>query len=58
MKVLAMTTGELDYNTIFQQNYDEQDGTLTPLSYLLFIIFVVVMPILFISLLVSDKMSA
>lgn len=53
-----MTTGELDYNTIFQQSYDERDGILTPLSYLLFIIFVVVMPVLLINLLVSDRMSA
>ena len=53
-----MTTGELDYNTIFPQKYDEPDGTLAPISYLLFIVFVVVMPVLLINLLVSDKMSA
>ena len=58
MKVLAMTTGELDYNTIFQQKYDEPDGTLAPVSCLLFIIFVVVMPVLLINLLVSDKVFA
>ena len=43
------TAGDLDYESIF----NEADLLYSPMAYLLFIIFVVLMPILFINLLVS-----
>ena len=42
------TAGELDYSTIF----DEAALLYTPMAYILFILFVVLMPILFSNLLV------
>ena len=47
-KTIMQTTGELDYGTIF----DDASLLYTPMAYILFILFVVLMPILFSNLLV------
>ena len=49
-KTIMQTAGELDYGTIF-----EEDALLyTPMAYILFIFFVILMPILFNNLLVRS----
>ena len=48
-RVLVQTTGELDYNDLFLEG-----GLLyTPMAYILFIVFIVLLPTLFNNLLVS-----
>ena len=47
-KTIMQTAGELDYGTVF----DEAPLLYTPMAYILFILFVVLMPILFSNLLV------
>ena len=47
-KTIMQTAGELDYGTIF----DEASLLYSPMAYILFIMFVVLMPILFSNLLV------
>lgn len=48
-RVIVQTTGELDYGDIFLEG-----GLLyTPMAYILFIVFIVLMPVLFNNLLVS-----
>lgn len=47
-KVIMQTAGELDYSTIF----DEASLLYTPMAFILFFSFVVLMPILFSNLLV------
>ena len=49
-KTIMQTAGELDYGTIF-----EEDALLyTPMAYILFILFVILMPVLFNNLLVRS----
>lgn len=49
-KVIVQATGELDYGTLFLEG-----GLLySPMAYILFIVFIVLMPILFNNLLVSS----
>ena len=48
------TAGELDFETLF----NEADLVYAPMAYLLFITFVVIMPILFSNLLVSPECGA
>ena len=54
VKTMTMTTGEFDYDTIFHQGGEpgEDDIEFPPASFLLWIIFLVVMPILLNNLLV------
>ena len=48
-KVIVQATGDLDYGTLFLEG-----GLLySPMAYILFIVFIVLMPILFNNLLVS-----
>lgn len=52
-KIIMQTAGELDYETIFNQ----ADLLYSPMAYVLFITFVVIMPILFSNLLVCTVCS-
>lgn len=57
-KTMTMTTGELDYESIFRQSSDASEDEVPGLpfpeiSYILWIVFIVVMPILLSNLLVS-----
>ena len=49
-KAVMQTTGELDYDTLF----NEANLLYSPMAYILFISFVVLMPILFSNLLVRE----
>jgi len=53
VKLMAMTIGELDYNDLFHQNENEEEIAFPPVSFLLWIIFLVTMPVLLSNLLVS-----
>ena len=55
VKVMAMTTGELDFDDLFHQQEGEDEIAFPPLSFLLWIIFLVLMPVLLSNLLVSYK---
>ena len=59
LKTLVMTTGEFEFDTIFVNDQGlVDDGLVVPfptLTTILWIIFVVTMPILFNNLLVSNK---
>ena len=59
LKTLVMTTGEFEFDTIFVNDQDLiDDGLVIPfptLTTILWIIFVVTMPILFSNLLVGNK---
>ena len=50
---MMMTTGELEYGDNFRQNDEEEEIPYPVLSFPLWIIFVIVMPILFANLLVG-----
>ena len=55
---MTMTTGEFEFDTIFQQTGDfkgQDDITYPVVSYILWILFLVLMPILLTNLLVSFK---
>jgi len=52
-KTIMQTAGELDYETIF----NEADLLYSPMAYILFITFVIIMPILFSNLLVCALYS-
>ena len=59
LKTLAMTTGELDFDDIYH-NYEDEDSN-DSLAYpveftVLWIVFIIMMPILFSNLLVSRQM--
>ena len=49
-----MTTGELDYSDSFQFGDDGEEIHYDFMSYFLWVLFIVLMPILFANLLVSD----
>ena len=53
LKVTAMTTGELDYDELYHQQEGEQEIAFPPVSFILWIIFLVLMPVLLSNLLVS-----
>ena len=55
VKAMAMTTGELDFDDLFHQQEGEDEIAFPPLSFLLWIIFLVLMPVLLSNLLVSYK---
>ena len=48
-----MTTGELDYDELYHQEEGEDEIAFLPVSFLLWIIFLVLMPVLLSNLLVS-----
>ena len=48
-----MTTGELDYDDLYHQQEGEDEIAFPPVSFLLWIIFLVLMPVLLSNLLVS-----
>jgi len=50
---MAMTTGELDYDELYHQQEGEDEIAFPPVSFLLWIIFLVLMPVLLSNLLVS-----
>jgi len=50
-KTMFQVAGEIDYETIF----NEGDLLYNPTTYILFITFLIVMPVLFANLLVSDS---
>ena len=49
VKTMVQTVGEIDFENIF----NEGDLLYNPMTYILFVIFVIIMPVLFINLLVS-----
>lgn len=53
LRVMAMTTGELDYSDLYHQQEGEHRIAFPQLSYYFWIIFLVLMPVLLINLLVS-----
>jgi len=53
VKVMAMTTGELDYDELYHQQEGEDEIAFPAVSFLLMIIFLVLMPVLLNNLLVS-----
>ena len=53
VKVMTMTTGELDYNEMFHQQEGEEDIAFPSLSFILWIIFLVMIPVLLNNMLVS-----
>lgn len=58
VKVMSMTAGDFEFDEIFRMSLsgeEENAGTIPfpPISYLLWIIFVIIMPILFINMLVN-----
>ena len=46
VKVMAMTIGELDYDTVFHQEEGEMEIAFPVVSFFLWIIFLVLMPLL------------
>jgi len=48
-----MTTGELDYDELYHQQESEDEIAFPPVSFLLWIMFLVLMPVLLSNLLVS-----
>ena len=58
LKTMTMTTGELDYENIFRLNpAGESDGLsdikYPPISYILWVLFIVLMPVILTNMLVS-----
>ena len=53
VKVMTMTTGELDYDEIFHQQEGEEELAFLPVSFILWIVFLVLIPVLLNNLLVS-----
>ena len=53
VKVMTMTTGELDYDGIFHQQEGEEELAFLPVSFILWIVFLVLIPVLLNNLLVS-----
>ena len=52
VKVMTMTTGELDYDDLFHQQEGEEEIAFPPVSFILWIIFLVLIPVLLNNLLV------
>jgi len=52
VKVMAMTIGELDYDTVFHQMEGEMEIAFPVVSFILWIIFLVSMPLLLVNYLV------
>ena len=50
---MTMTTGELDYNEMFHQQEGEEEIAFPSLSFILWIIFLVMIPVLLNNMLVS-----
>jgi len=53
VKVMAITIGELDYDSVFHQMEGEMEIALPVVSFLLWIIFLVSMPLLLVNYLVK-----
>lgn len=63
LKVMTMTTGEFEYDAIFRQFPDGTTDTIEeipfpPVSYVLWILFLILMPILLTNLLVNHVLNA
>ena len=54
MRSLVSTTGELDYSSTFQFGIDDGELRYDVMSYFLWVLFIILMPILFANLLVSN----
>ena len=54
VKVMTMTTGELDYDEIFHQQEGKNEIAFLPVSFLLWVVFLVLIPVLLNNLLVSS----
>jgi len=54
MKSLVMTTGELDYSDIFRFGDDDGEVHYDFMTNFLWVLFIILMPILFANLLVSE----
>ena len=52
VKVMAMTIGELDYDTVFHQMEGEMEIAFPVVSFILWIVFLVSMPLLLVNYLV------
>ena len=58
LKILSMTAGDFSFDTVFRQSpsgesESAQEILFPPISYILWIIFVILMPILFTNMLVN-----
>ena len=53
VKVMTMTTGELDYDDLFHQQEGEEEIAFPPVSFIVWIVFLVLIPVLLNNLLVS-----
>ena len=58
MKIMSMTAGDFSFDAVFRRSLsgeseDAQDILFPPISYILWIIFVILMPILFTNMLVN-----
>ena len=53
LKVMAMTTGELDYDELYHQQEGEEEIAFPEVSFLLWVTFLILMPILLSNLLVN-----
>ena len=58
MKVMAMTIGELDYDNVFHQKEGEMEITFPAVSFLLWIVFIVSMPLLLNNYLVRQVLAS
>ena len=56
VKVMSMTTGELDYDDIFHHREGEEEIAFPLISFPLWIIFLVMMPVLLNNYLVREKL--
>ena len=54
---MTMTTGELGYDDIFHQQEGEEEIAFLPVSFILWIVFLVLIPVLLNNLLVSCQSS-
>ena len=57
LKIVTMTTGELDFDSIYRQDPagrsdDAEEIPFPPISYMLWIVFIIIMPILLNNMLV------
>ena len=52
LRTITMTTGEFEYATVFRQNEDGVEIAFPSISYVLWVVFIILMPILLTNLLV------
>ena len=62
LKIVTMTTGELDFDSIFRQDPaggsdDAEEVPFPPISYMLWIVFIIIMPVLLNNMLVCIKLG-